>query len=69
MKIAQLGAFSDFVYDFTCAANYNGKDGANSQDFFDFLADFFAGDADFDDSGATDSRDFFDYLTAFLAGC
>jgi hypothetical protein len=40
----------------------------NSQDFFDFLASFFAGDADFNHSGATDSQDFFDFLTAFFAG-
>jgi hypothetical protein len=66
---AQLGEFSDFVYDFTCPANYNGKDGVNSQDFFDFLNDFFAGDADFNASGGTDSSDFFEFLEVFLAGC
>jgi hypothetical protein len=41
----------------------------DSQDFFDFLADFFANNADFNNSGATDSQDFFDFLAAFFTGC
>lgn len=41
----------------------------NSQDFFDFLADFFGASADFNDDGATNSQDFFAYLVAFFAGC
>ncbi len=47
-------------------ADWNGVDGVTSQDFFDFLADFFESNADFDGSGATTSQDFFDFLTAFL---
>ena len=41
----------------------------NSQDFFDFLVAFFAGNADFNFNGVTNSQDFFDFLTAFFTGC
>jgi hypothetical protein len=43
-----------------------------SQDFFAFVAAFFAGDADMNDDGVTDSRDFFDFLHCFFVlpgGC
>jgi hypothetical protein len=54
-----------------CPADFNCSGSANSQDFFDFLAAFFAllPSADFNHSGAIDSQDFFDFLTAFFAGC
>jgi hypothetical protein len=52
-----------------CPSNWNADCAVNSQDFFDYLTDFFDGNADFNMSGETNSQDFFDFLTAFFAGC
>jgi len=63
---------SDFAITGTgtpCPSDYNGSGGADSQDFFAFVTDFFASEADYNGSGATDSQDFFDFLAAFFVGC
>lgn len=52
-----------------CACDWNAADGLNSQDYYDFLHDFFAGSADFNGSGETNADDFFTFLQCYVAAC
>ena len=52
-----------------CACDWNNNGLLNSQDVFDFLSGFFAGQGDFNNSGNTNSQDFFDFLSCFFGGC
>jgi glucose/arabinose dehydrogenase len=55
----------------SCPADFNGSNGLEVQDIFDFLTAWFAGDprGDFNNSGSISVQDIFDFLAAWFAGC
>ncbi|MBC7771677.1 MAG: hypothetical protein H7210_04205 [Pyrinomonadaceae bacterium] len=52
-----------------CIADWNHDHLFNSNDFFAYLTDFFAGNGDTDCNGTSDSADFFWFLDQFLSVC
>jgi len=57
------------VFPVCCPADWDQSGDVTSQDFFEFIADFFVGNADFNMDGQTTSQDFFDFLGAFFTPC
>ncbi|HMN41287.1 MAG TPA: GC-type dockerin domain-anchored protein [Phycisphaerales bacterium] len=75
---AIVGASSDFanagsayIWSRSCRADFNCQSGLNTQDIFDFLNAWLAGNpaADFNRINGLTTQDIFDYLNAWLAGC
>ena len=53
----------------SCPCDWTPDGFLNSQDFFDFLREFFDNNADYNNDGATNSQDLFDFLQCFFTGC
>ncbi|MBC7772303.1 MAG: hypothetical protein H7210_07410 [Pyrinomonadaceae bacterium] len=68
-KTADSVAFKATVPSAGCTSDWNQDGTVNSQDFFDFVADFFNDNADFNSDGVTNSQDFFDFVGAFFTPC
>jgi hypothetical protein len=73
-----VGAPSDFntagaayIWSRACLADFNCQGGLNTQDIFDYLNAWLAGNAsaDFNKVGGLSTQDIFDYLNAWFAGC
>ena len=62
----EIGAVADVRPLPRSRADFNADGVVNSQDLFDFLTAFFAGDADINNDGTTNSQDFFDFLVLFF---
>ncbi|MBC7772837.1 MAG: hypothetical protein H7210_10110 [Pyrinomonadaceae bacterium] len=54
------------TYAVFCRCDWNQDDHVNSQDFFDFMADFFSGGGDYIPDGVHNTQDVFDFLTCFF---
>ncbi|MBC7772835.1 MAG: hypothetical protein H7210_10100 [Pyrinomonadaceae bacterium] len=50
-----------------CRCDSNQDDVVNSQDFFNYLSDFFAGGGDYNGDGSTNTQDLFDFLNCFFS--
>jgi hypothetical protein len=59
--LTQVLSYAEF-----CRCDWNRDDQLNSQDFFDFIADFFAGGGDFIPDGVHNTQDFYDFLLCFF---